>query len=87
MSLHKLLVTPVVALLTDISVLDSLRASASEVERIFEHPLEALLKPEVASSLQLVSKGSEDWPYKDELYVNKPFTASSRSFFSLINFA
>lgn len=68
-SLHKLLVTPVIAFLSDTSLVSSLQAADGEVSRIFSHPLEAILDPSLAASEDLVEKGSEDWPYQDELYV------------------
>ncbi|KAI0329275.1 hypothetical protein GY45DRAFT_1354623 [Cubamyces sp. BRFM 1775] len=64
----KLLVTPVVALLTDISIMDSFVPSPGEVDRIFDHPLEAILDPSLASKENLAPKGSTDWPYEDDLY-------------------
>ncbi|KAF9048679.1 NUDIX hydrolase domain-like protein [Panaeolus papilionaceus] len=67
-SLHKLLVTPVIAFLSDTSLVSSLQAADGEVSRIFSHPLEAILDPSLAASEDLVEKGSEDWPYQDELY-------------------
>ncbi|PPQ99142.1 hypothetical protein CVT24_009332 [Panaeolus cyanescens] len=67
-SLHKLLVTPVVAYLSDSSLLSTLKAADGEVSQIFSHPLEAILDPSVCLSENLVAKGSEDWPYEDELY-------------------
>ncbi|KLO08787.1 hypothetical protein SCHPADRAFT_858627 [Schizopora paradoxa] len=75
-SLYGLLVSPVVCFLSDASLVDNLVASESEVERIFEHPLEAIINPnilneegssEVAQSL-LAEKGSDDWPYADDLH-------------------
>lgn len=69
MSAYKLIVTPVVALLDDLTVLDGLRACEGEVDHIFEHPLEALLDPEIARKEDLVSRGTEHWPYEEELHV------------------
>lgn len=68
-SVFKVVVTPVVAYLEDVSVLEALRAAPSEVARIFDHPLEALLDPELAREEGLVPIGSEDWPYEEELHV------------------
>jgi len=68
LSKYKLLVTPVIALLTDLSVLDNLKASDAEVDHIFDHPLEALLDPTLASKEPLVAIGSEDWPYEVEYH-------------------
>ncbi|THH16665.1 hypothetical protein EW146_g4007 [Bondarzewia mesenterica] len=68
MSPYRLLVTPVVAILDDLAVLEGLQASAGEVEHIFDHPLEALLNPTIARKEPLVSIGSEHWPYETELH-------------------
>ena len=69
---NRVLVTPVIAFLDDISVLEELRAAPREVARIFDHPLEALLDPELLrdSGEKLVPLGSEDWPYETELHVS-----------------
>ncbi|KAK7691112.1 hypothetical protein QCA50_006215 [Cerrena zonata] len=63
-SSSKLVVTPVVALLTDLSLLDKLQRSENEVDRIFDHPLEAILDPPLAAKEPLVELGSDDWFYK-----------------------
>jgi peroxisomal coenzyme A diphosphatase NUDT7 len=70
-SLHRLVVTPVVAYLTNPSVLGDLVASENEVSCIFTHPLEALLDPDIAKGEQLVVMGSEDWPYTTVLHVRE----------------
>ncbi|KZP27423.1 hypothetical protein FIBSPDRAFT_948689 [Athelia psychrophila] len=68
-SKYKILVTPVVAFLTDVSVLNDLKASDAEVDLIFSHPLEALLDPLLASAEpDLVPIGSVDWPYDVEYH-------------------
>ncbi|KAL7279362.1 hypothetical protein ACG7TL_007203 [Trametes sanguinea] len=64
----KLLVTPVVAILTDMSIMDSFTPSPGEVDRIFDHPLEAILDPRLSAKENLSAKGSADWPYEDEFY-------------------
>ncbi|KAI0671944.1 NUDIX hydrolase domain-like protein [Trametes maxima] len=64
----KYLVTPVVALLTEASILDTLVPAEGEVDRIFNHPLEAILDPSLASKEKLAPKGSSDWPYEEEFY-------------------
>ena len=72
---NRVLVTPVITFLDDISVLEELRAAPGEVARIFDHPLEALLDPELLlrdSEEKLVPLGSEDWPYETELHVSNP---------------
>lgn len=69
-SKYKILVTPIVAFLTDLSVLEVLKASESEVDRIFSHSLEAILDPILAGAdLDLVPIGSADWPYDVEYHV------------------
>ncbi|KAI4522136.1 hypothetical protein K525DRAFT_284037 [Schizophyllum commune Loenen D] len=67
-SAHHLIVTPVIALLSDVSVLDTLEANADEVAHIFTHPLHAILDPSEAQSLPLVPKGSEDWPWSEDYH-------------------
>lgn len=68
-SLHRILVTPVVAFLSKPELLKSLKASPSEVSHIFSHPLEAILDPALSEHETLVPIGCEDWPYESELYV------------------
>ncbi|KAH6880174.1 NUDIX hydrolase [Coprinopsis sp. MPI-PUGE-AT-0042] len=67
-SLHRLIVVPVVALLTKATLLRRLKASEHEVACIFSHPLAALLDPSLAQQEKLVPIGSEDWPYETEHY-------------------
>jgi len=67
-SAGKLLVIPIVALLTDLSILDHLKASDGEVDRIFNHPLEAILDPSLCASEPLSEKGGEDWSYDADYY-------------------
>lgn len=69
LSQWKILVTPVIALLTDNSILDHLTPNADEVDTIFSHPLEAILDPTLAANETLSDKGSENWPYEEDLYV------------------
>lgn len=69
-SLHSLLVTPVVAFLTRPSVLDELQAAEAEVAHIFSHPLEAILNPSLAAKTEsLATIGSAEWPYAADYYV------------------
>lgn len=68
-SLHRILVTPVVAFLSKPELLKSLKASPSEVSHIFSHPLEAIIDPTLSKHENLVPIGSEDWPYESEVYV------------------
>ena len=65
-----LLVTPVVALLTDRSILDTLIPSEGEVAAIFDHPLEAILEPTLSATENLVALQSEHWPSDAEYYVD-----------------
>ncbi|KAL1700492.1 NUDIX hydrolase domain-like protein [Schizophyllum commune] len=67
-SAHHLIVTPVVALLSDVSLLDTLEANADEVAHIFTHPLHPILDPSEVQSRSLVPKGSEDWPWTEEYH-------------------
>ena len=66
----KAVVTSVVVLLDDVSILDGLDAASGEVAHVFDYPLEVLLDPELAHSEKLVPVGSEDWPYEADLYVS-----------------
>ena len=66
----KAVVTSVVLLLDDVSILDGLDAASGEVAHVFDYPLEVLLDPELAHSEKFVPVGSEDWPYEAELYVS-----------------
>jgi hypothetical protein len=68
-SLHKLIVTPVIALLTNPSIISTLHGSPDEVAHIFSHPLEAILDPALAGKETLVSPDSEDWIYDTEFHV------------------
>ena len=70
LSKYRLLVTPVVAFLSDTDTLGSLIPCEGEVDAIFEHPLEAVLDPALSLTLPLSEKGSEDWPYEDDTYVS-----------------
>lgn len=76
-SLYKIVVTPVVAVLTRPSLLKELKAQEGEVACIFTHPLKALLDPSIAKGESLVEPGTEDWPYQEDLYVSTTF----RSYF------
>ncbi|GJE85606.1 CoA pyrophosphatase [Phanerochaete sordida] len=67
-ALTKLLVSPVVTFLTDLAVLDNLIPSQGEVDVIFDHPLEALLDPQLSAQENLVEVGSELWPYEEQFY-------------------
>lgn len=65
----RLLVTPVVALLTNLDLLDHLVPSEGEVDVIFDHPLEAILDPHLSAQEDLVELNSELWPSDAEFYV------------------
>lgn len=69
-SLHKILVTPVIAFLSKPDLLSTLTSAEGEVSNIFSHPLEAILDPSLAKREALVPIGSEDWPYESEVYVS-----------------
>ncbi|KAL0067825.1 hypothetical protein AAF712_004993 [Marasmius tenuissimus] len=70
LSLHKIIVTPVVAYLQDPRVLETLRPCEGEVARIFTFPFEAVLDPGVLVEVgePLVGKGTEDWGYEEDLH-------------------
>ncbi|KAI6042467.1 NUDIX hydrolase domain-like protein [Pisolithus marmoratus] len=68
LSASGLLVTPVVALLTDVGLLADLTPCVGEVDRIFSHSLEAILDPHLAGNEPLVAKGSEHWPYSQDFH-------------------
>lgn len=88
-SLYSLVVTPVVSILSDISILAQLAPNPGEVDDIFDHPLEvwrnlfrlmdffclrpakAFLDPSIMKDEPNLSpRGSENWPYPEELYVS-----------------
>jgi len=69
-SLHRILVTPVVAFLSKPEVISTLKAAEGEVAHIFSHPLEAIIDPNLSNEEPLVPIGSEDWPYETETYVS-----------------
>jgi peroxisomal coenzyme A diphosphatase NUDT7 len=58
-------------LLTDTSILDTLMPNPGEVDRIFTHPLDAIIDPALASGEPLSEIGSEDWPYEEDYYVHQ----------------
>ena len=68
-SIHRLVVTPIIAFLAQPAILKSLKASEGEVSHIFSHPLEAILDPTLVSCKTLVAVGSDDWPYQSDVYV------------------
>ncbi|CAA7267748.1 unnamed protein product [Cyclocybe aegerita] len=60
---HKLIVTPVVALVTDSTLVERLVAATGEVDHIFSHPLEAMVDPELAEELEELVPRGEHWPH------------------------
>ncbi|KAK7044865.1 Nudix hydrolase domain-containing protein [Favolaschia claudopus] len=75
-SLHRMVVTPVVALLTKPSIIFSLQASEDEVAQIFSHPLEAILNPTLAHKEPLVPSNTEDWIYDAEYHSTTDSTVA-----------
>ncbi|CCL98392.1 uncharacterized protein FIBRA_00387 [Fibroporia radiculosa] len=71
LSNRKVVVSPIVALLTDLSVLDGLKANEGEVDHIFDHPLRALLDPALVGKEKMSKKGSADWPYEAEFHSSE----------------
>ncbi|KAF9482356.1 hypothetical protein BDN70DRAFT_853378 [Pholiota conissans] len=62
---HSLIVTPIVALLTDDTLVDKLKPGEGEVDHIFSYPLESILDPSLAPGLDtLVEHGGDYWPYE-----------------------
>lgn len=55
--------------LTDTSILDTLTPNPDEVDRIFTHPLDAIIDPSLAAGEPLSGIGSEDWPHEGDYYV------------------
>ncbi|CAE6354001.1 unnamed protein product [Rhizoctonia solani] len=57
--------------------IDHLTPNPDEVDEIFDHPLEAILSPELAASLAprperpLSARGSAQWPYEEEYHRMK----------------
>lgn len=82
----RLLVTPVVALLTNLDVLNHLIPSEGEVDVIFDHPLEAILDPHLSAEENLVELNSELWPSDQEFHVcdNFPLVAHNGSSMSTL---
>jgi coenzyme A diphosphatase NUDT7 len=71
---HSLIVTPIVALLTDNTVIDKLKPGEGEVDHIFSYPLEAILEPSLAPGFDtLVEHGGHYWPYEARYHVTKIF--------------
>ena len=69
LSSKKLIVTPIVGLLTDPLVISTLVPFQDEVDLIFDHPVKAFLDPSVIVGENLVPIGSEQWKWQSELHV------------------
>ncbi|CAE7199667.1 unnamed protein product [Rhizoctonia solani] len=73
LSQFRLLVTPVIAWATGSEFINELKANESEVDEIWDHPLEAVLSPELVRqpgvlSRSLAEKNTEGWPYESDVY-------------------
>lgn len=74
LSKYNLVVHPHVVFVSDEGVIDRLKASPDEVDRIWELPLESVLDLEFWEKQQeewrgtLSKKGSEDWLYEEDVY-------------------
>ncbi|KAH8090769.1 NUDIX hydrolase domain-like protein [Filobasidium floriforme] len=70
LSKYKLVVFPVVYLISNPALLESLVPSPDEVGAIFDIPLEYCLTAVWPGDRSLLSKkGSDDWPYEDDYYA------------------
>ena len=56
-------------LLTDTSILGTLTPNPDEVDRIFTHPLDAIIDPSLVYGEPLSEIKSEDWPYERDYYA------------------
>ena len=74
LSSKKLIVTPIVGLLTDPSVISTLVPCRDEVDLIFDHPVKAFLDPSIIVGENLVPIGSEQWKWPSELHVWRHLT-------------
>ncbi|KAF8604195.1 hypothetical protein BDV93DRAFT_441255, partial [Ceratobasidium sp. AG-I] len=73
LSQFRLLVTPVIAWATSPDFMQELKPNEGEVDQIWDHPLEAVLSPNLVLrpgvlSGPLAEKGTEGWPYESEVY-------------------
>ncbi|KAJ1307668.1 hypothetical protein OPQ81_001761 [Rhizoctonia solani] len=73
LSQFRLLVTPVVGWATSPDFMQELKANEGEVDQIWDHPLEAVLSPELVRqpgvlSGPLAEKNTEGWPYESDVY-------------------
>jgi len=76
-SAKKLIVTPTVALLTELSVFDALVPFEDEVDLIFDHPVKAFLDPNIVARENLAPMGSDQWVWESELHDFQDFTPGS----------
>jgi hypothetical protein len=62
----------VVCLISDPTLVDHLRPNPDEVDHVFSHPLEAVLRgqPDASSVDTLAKSGGEWWPHEEEFYVS-----------------
>ncbi|KAJ3500993.1 hypothetical protein NLJ89_g9541 [Agrocybe chaxingu] len=72
-----LIVTPVIALVTDNEVIGQLEAAKGEVDHIFSHPLEAMVDPELAQELEELVPRGEQWPHEPCHHDFKDYTVAS----------
>ncbi|KDN48831.1 hypothetical protein RSAG8_02818, partial [Rhizoctonia solani AG-8 WAC10335] len=73
LSQFNLLVTPVIGWATSPEFMHELKANESEVDEIWDHPLEAVLSPELVRqpgvlTRPLAEKHTEGWPYESDVY-------------------
>ncbi|CAE6461457.1 unnamed protein product [Rhizoctonia solani] len=73
LSQFRLLVTPVIGWATSPEFIQELKANESEVDEIWDHPLEAVLSPELVRqpgilTRSLAEKNTEGWPYESDVY-------------------
>lgn len=72
---HSLAVTPVVALLTNSQILNSLQNEKREVDHIFTHPLKAIIDPTLAAAEPLVVHGSDYWTFDTKYHNHQDYVA------------
>ncbi|CAE6389563.1 hypothetical protein BN14_02668 [Rhizoctonia solani AG-1 IB] len=73
LSQFRLLVTPIIGWATSSEFIQELKANESEVDEIWDHPLEAILSPELVNqpgilTRPLAEKNTEGWPYESDVY-------------------
>ncbi|ORY30327.1 NUDIX hydrolase domain-like protein [Naematelia encephala] len=67
---NHIIAIPVVCLISDLSIIENLKGSPDEVERIFSHPLKGCHTGRVEGKDEeaLVERGSEHWPHEEEFH-------------------